>query len=97
MDGTDLVHTHGGSVPTEVRTLSWATEVEERGAGEILLTSMDHDGTKDGFAIDLTSLVSSNVGIPVIASGGGGSKQHFTDIFTQGKASAGYSVLAKSL
>ncbi|MEQ9426808.1 MAG: imidazole glycerol phosphate synthase subunit HisF [Cyclobacteriaceae bacterium] len=88
IDGTDTVHTHGGRTPTEVETIAWTKEMEQRGAGEILLTSMDHDGTKAGFANDLTSRVSSSVNIPVIASGGGGQSEHFVDAFTKGKADA---------
>ncbi|MFT4833670.1 MAG: cyclase [Marinoscillum sp.] len=84
----DLVHTHGGTVPTELETVAWTREVAERGAGEILLTSMDHDGTKAGFALDLTKRVSEAVSIPVIASGGGGTVPHFSAIFTEGKADA---------
>ena len=85
---TDLVHTHGGSKPTSIETISWAQEVARRGAGEILLTSMDHDGTKSGFAVGLTNRVSKAVSIPVIASGGGGMESHFSDVFTDGTADA---------
>lgn len=84
-----IVHTHGGRKPTELRTIQWAKEVEERGAGEILLTSMDSDGTKNGFALELTATISGNAGIPVIASGGAGTMEHFYDVFTTGKADAG--------
>ncbi len=84
-----IVHTHGGRKPTELRTIPWAKEVEERGAGEILLTSMDTDGTKDGFALALTSEISEKVNIPIIASGGAGNMAHFYDVFTTGKADAG--------
>jgi len=84
-----LVHTHGGRKPTELLTLEWAKEVEERGAGEILLTSMDTDGTKNGFALELTSAISRNANIPVIASGGAGNMEHFYDVFTTGYADAG--------
>lgn len=84
----DLVHTHGGTKPTELRTIPWIEEVAARGAGEILLTSMDHDGTKAGFAVELTRKVSQAVNIPVIASGGGGNEQHFKDIFLEGAADA---------
>lgn len=84
-----LVHTHGGRKPTELGTLAWAKEVEERGAGEILLTSMDTDGTKNGFALELTSAISRNANIPVIASGGAGTMEHFYDVFTAGYADAG--------
>ena len=85
----DIVHTHGGRKPTELRTLAWAKEVEERGAGEILLTSMDTDGTKNGFALELTAAISSAANIPVIASGGAGTMAHFYDVFTTGYADAG--------
>lgn len=88
VNGIDLVHTHGGTKPTNLNTLEWAQQVEERGAGEILLTSMDHDGTKAGFALSITRLISKTLTIPVIASGGGGNEQHFQDIFTEGKADA---------
>lgn len=83
-----LVHTHGGRKPTTLNTLQWAREVENRGAGEILLTSMDADGTKAGFALELTAAVSGNANIPVIASGGAGTMAHFVDVFTGGKADA---------
>jgi len=83
-----IVHTHGGRKATEFNTLSWAKEVEDRGAGEILLTSMDTDGTKEGFAVELTAEISGNANIPVIASGGAGTMEHFYDVFTQGKADA---------
>ena len=84
-----IVHTHGGRKPTELRTIAWAKEVEERGAGELLLTSMDTDGTKAGFALELTAHISGSANIPVIASGGAGSMEHFVDVFTTGKADAG--------
>lgn len=84
-----IVHTHGGRQATELETVAWAKKVEELGAGEILLTSMDTDGTKDGFAIELTSTISKNAGIPIIASGGAGSMDHFKDVFTSGNADAG--------
>jgi cyclase len=87
--GLDFVHTHGGRRITELKTLEWAREVENRGAGEILLTSMDADGTKAGFACDLTARVSSAASIPIIASGGAGTMAHFTEVFTSGKADAG--------
>ncbi len=87
--GLDFVHTHGGRRITELITLEWAREVENRGAGEILLTSMDADGTKAGFACDLTARVSSAASIPIIASGGAGTMEHFTEVFTSGKADAG--------
>lgn len=84
----NIVHTHGGRKPTEIITETWAREVQERGAGEILLTSMDHDGTKAGFACELTAKISGDLQIPVIASGGAGTMEHFTDVFTKGKADA---------
>ena len=86
--GEHIVHVRGGRTPTELRTIPWVKEVEKRGAGEILLTSMDHDGTKAGFADALTSEISQMVHIPVIASGGAGSKEHFVSSFTTGKADA---------
>lgn len=88
VDGKDIVHTHGGTKPTSLETVPWSVEVCERGAGEILLTSMDHDGTKNGFALDITSRVSRAVSIPVIASGGGGNDAHFTEILQNGIADA---------
>ncbi len=88
VDGIDFVHTHGGRRPTLLNTQKWAKEVCERGAGEILLTSMDHDGTKSGFANEITAEISSMLTIPVIASGGAGNMAHFKDIFTFGKADA---------
>lgn len=87
-DGTDIVHTHGGKKPTELETLKWAKEVQDRGAGEILLTSMDSDGTKAGFANRITAQVSEALSIPVIASGGAGTMDHFVEVFDQGKADA---------
>ncbi|WP_248929516.1 imidazole glycerol phosphate synthase subunit HisF [Paenibacillus hamazuiensis] len=83
------VYTHGGRNSTGIKALEWAKRVEDLGAGEILLTSMDADGTKDGFDLPLTKAVSELVGIPVIASGGAGSKEHFYDVFAEGKADAG--------
>ncbi|AET58424.1 imidazole glycerol phosphate synthase subunit HisF [Paenibacillus terrae] len=83
------VYTHGGRTPSGIRALAWAKEAERLGAGEILLTSMNADGTKDGFDLPLTSAVSDTVGIPVIASGGAGKQEHFYDVFTVGKADAG--------
>lgn len=83
------VYTHGGRNPSGIRALAWAKEVERLGAGEILLTSMDADGTKDGFDIKLTRAVSDRLSIPVIASGGAGEAGHFYDVFTEGHADAG--------
>lgn len=88
VDDEHIVHTHGGRKPTELRTIPWAREVEGRGAGEILLTSMDTDGTKNGFALQVTAEISGKASIPVIASGGAGAKGHFAEVFTQGKADA---------
>lgn len=87
-DGNWHVYLNGGRIATEGQALEWAQEVAERGAGEILLTSMQHDGTKSGFALELTRAVSESVSIPVIASGGAGEKEHFLDVFTAGKADA---------
>ncbi len=83
-----FVHIHGGRTETKIPVISWAKEACERGAGEILLTSMDHDGTNNGFAIELTRLISCSVPIPVIASGGAGNPDHFLDVFQKGKADA---------
>lgn len=76
-----IVFVNGGRTSTELRTMSWASKVEELGAGEILLTSMNNDGTRSGFSIDITSEVSSRVNIPVIASGGAGTMDHFREVF----------------
>ncbi len=83
------VYTHGGRKSTGIKALDWVKEVEQRGAGEILLTSMDADGTKDGFDLPLTRAVCEAVRIPVIASGGAGLSQHFLDVFEQTGADAG--------
>lgn len=88
------VYLNGGRIPTGIDAVEWAIEAEKRGAGEILLTSMDQDGQKTGYDIELTRTVSESVGIPVIASGGAGKAEHFYDAFTIGKADA---VLAASL
>lgn len=82
------VFIHGGRTATGLDVIQWAMEVESRGAGEILLTSMDYDGTKNGFDITLNRAVSEAVGIPIIASGGAGKLEHFYEVFTQGKADA---------
>jgi cyclase len=82
------VHVNGGRTPTGLDALQWAVEVEHRGAGEILLTSMDADGTKDGYDIPLTKAVSERVKIPVIASGGAGRPEHFYEVLTAGRADA---------
>lgn len=82
------VHTHGGSVPTEKKLFSWAKEVQDRGAGEILFTSMDHDGTKNGFAIDPLGKLHDLLDIPIIASGGAGAREHFLEVFKLAYADA---------
>lgn len=94
IDGRWVVHINGGRIPTELNAIEWAKEVEDRGAGEILLTSMDRDGTKIGYNLELTEAIADSVSIPVIASGGAGSKEHFYDALTVGKADA---ALAASL
>ncbi len=88
------VYIHGGRTPTGLDAVSWAREAVDRGAGEILLTSMDRDGTKAGYDIELTKAVSEAVPVPVIASGGAGKKEHFYEALTEGKADA---ALAASL
>ena len=88
------VYTHGGREKTGLEAVSWAQQMEDLGAGEILLTSMDKDGTKEGYDLDLTNLVSSKVGIPVVASGGVGSVDHLIEGVIAGKADA---VLAASI
>ncbi len=93
-DGTFVVFTHGGTKKTHLNALSWAKKVEDAGAGEILLTSMDRDGTGKGFDIEITKKISDNVSIPVIASGGVGNLQHLVEGVTKGNASG---VLAASI
>ena len=88
IDGNWKVHLVGGKVPTELDLFDWAKEVESRGAGEILFTSMDNDGTKNGFADDALAKLSTTLNIPIIASGGAGTIQHFVDTFVIGKADA---------
>ncbi|MBW1296096.1 imidazole glycerol phosphate synthase subunit HisF [Aquimarina litoralis] len=88
IDGEWKVHLVGGKVPTELNLFDWAKEVEERGAGEILFTSMDNDGTKDGFANEALAKLSDDLNIPIIASGGAGNIQHFVDTFKEGKSDA---------
>jgi len=83
-----IVVVDGGRTPTEFKTVNWARKVEELGAGEIMLTSMNNDGTKSGFSLDITGEVSRNVNIPVIASGGAGSMEHFTQLFFNTECSA---------
>lgn len=88
IDGEWYVHTHGGKKKTDKKLFEWAVEVEQRGAGEILFTSMDHDGTKSGFANEALKHLSDTLSIPIIASGGGGKEEHFHDTFTIGNADA---------
>lgn len=88
IDGEWRVFLNGGRISTELKTVDWAKQAVAQGAGEILLTSMNNDGTKDGFALDITRAVSEAVNVPVIASGGAGTMQHFADVFLQGKADA---------
>lgn len=87
-DGEWYVYLNGGRIKTEKKCIEWAKEAVELGAGEILLTSMNHDGTKQGFALDITAKISAALPVPVIASGGGGTMPHFVDIFTEGLADA---------
>ncbi|CAI8787910.1 imidazole glycerol phosphate synthase subunit HisF [Chryseobacterium sp. IT-36CA2] len=87
--GKDLVHIKGGREATELSTVEWAKQAESLGAGEILLTSMDGDGTKNGFDLRITKLVSEAVGIPVIASGGAGAVDDFVKVFNETKATGG--------
>ena len=88
------IYKNGGRVDMGIDAVEWAMKANELGAGEILLTSMDCDGTKNGYDIELTKMISDNVSIPVIASGGAGTKEHFYDALTEGKADA---ALAASL
>lgn len=88
IDGEWIVHLVGGKVPTELNLFDWAKEVAARGAGEILFTSMDNDGTKDGFANKALARLSTELNIPIIASGGAGNMQHFVDTFKEGKSDA---------
>jgi cyclase len=94
IDNQWTVHTHGGSKPTDKKLFSWAKEGQARGAGEIMFTSMDHDGTKQGFALDPLAKLHELLSIPVIASGGAGTTRHFLEAFVMGKADA---ALAASL
>ncbi len=87
-DGEWYVYLNGGRTKTEKKALDWALEGVEKGAGEILLTSMNNDGVKTGFALDITKKISVAVPVPVIASGGAGSMEHFKDVFLQGNADA---------
>lgn len=88
IDGQWKVVIHGGRTETGLETRNWAREIVERGGGEILLTSMEHDGTKNGFAIGLTKEIADLAGIPVIASGGAGQKEHFAAVFREAGADA---------
>jgi cyclase len=87
-DGEWYVYLNGGRTKTETKCFDWAKKAVGLGAGEILLTSMNHDGTKAGFALDITRLISENLPVPVIASGGGGAMQHFADVFEKAHADA---------
>ena len=89
IDDEWFVHLNGGRIATEIKLFDWAKEAQERGAGEILFTSMNHDGTKNGFANKPLSQLSDMLNIPIIASGGAGTMEHFYDTFTEGKADAG--------
>ena len=82
------VYLNGGRVKTQLKTIDWAKQAVALGAGEILLTSMNNDGTKNGFAVNITKQISEAVNVPVIASGGAGTMQHFKDVFENGKADA---------
>lgn len=88
IDNQWIVHTHGGKNLSDKKLFTWAKEGQERGAGEILFTSMDHDGTKNGFAVDPLQKLHQLLNIPVIASGGAGNMGHFIDVFVLGKADA---------
>lgn len=87
-DGEWYVYLNGGRLKTDAKCADWARQAVDLGAGEILLTSMNHDGTKQGFALDITSKLATGLPVPVIASGGGGAMQHFVDVFETGKADA---------
>jgi imidazole glycerol-phosphate synthase subunit HisF len=88
INGEWMVFVDGGRTPTGLNTLAWAKEVQERGAGEILLTSMKSDGTKNGFSLDITRALAENLNIPVVASGGAGTMEHFREVFTETGCSA---------
>jgi len=88
INGEWYVFLNGGRIPTDIKTVDWAKQAVALGAGEILLTSMNNDGTKDGFALDITRAVSEAVNVPVIASGGAGTMEHFVEVFDAGKADA---------
>ena len=86
--GEWIVHLVGGKIPTEINLFNWAIEIEKRGAGELLFTSMDHDGAKNGFANEALAKLATLINIPIIASGGAGNIQHFANAFNKGKADA---------
>jgi cyclase len=86
INGEWMVCTHGGRRPTDKRAMDWAKQAEEMGAGELLLTSMRADGTRNGFSLEITSNIARAVGIPLIASGGAGSMEHFKEVFLQTEA-----------
>ncbi|MEN5235372.1 imidazole glycerol phosphate synthase subunit HisF [Sphingobacterium faecium] len=88
LEGQNFVHLSGGRIKTEIKTEEWVREAQERGAGEILLTSMDHDGTKNGFDNGLLKKINDSITIPLIASGGAGNQQHFVDVFQQANVDA---------
>ncbi|PID92863.1 MAG: imidazole glycerol phosphate synthase subunit HisF [Bacteroidetes bacterium] len=87
-DGKWTVFSNGGRIPTNKELFSWAKEAQERGAGEILFTSMNHDGTREGYACEALKVLADSLSIPVIASGGAGEKAHFLEVFREGKADA---------
>ncbi len=88
VDGVPKIFTHGGRNETDLIMVDWAKEAVERGVGEIMLTSMDCDGTKDGFSVEMTRMLSDLLPVPIIASGGAGSCEHFVEVFEEGKADA---------
>jgi len=88
INGDWIVHLNGGRIPTDIKLFAWAKELNDRGAGEILFTSMDHDGTKAGFSNEALAQLSGMLSIPIIASGGAGTMSHFEEVFENGKADA---------
>lgn len=89
IEGEHIVHINGGRIATEIRTLEWVRQVEGLGAGELLVTSMDHDGVKEGFSLELLREIAQITKLPVIASGGAGAREHFTQLFAGEYADAG--------